>query len=234
MRMPQPRRGIVYSVDPTTLRAKVQIMPEQTITGWLPIAMPCVGGGWGVVAAPPPGSQVLIIPTDGNNNAAVVVSAHWSNAQPPPTGYTVGELWLFHETGAYLKVNNLGGVFSRDQNNATVVLDGTGKITATDKNGAVVELTGTGAIYAKDQAGAYWTLPNDGTAAIADATGHYVKLQNNGTISMLGNLIVSGDISDQNGAHGSLNNLRGNYNNHTHNGVTPGSGNTGPTDLPIS
>lgn len=197
-RMPQPRRGIVYSVDPTTLRAKVKLMPEQTITGWLPIAMPCVGSGWGLVAVPPPGAQVLIIPTDGNNNAAVVVSAHWSNAQTPPTGYVVGQLWLHHESGAYVHLNNDGGV------------------------------------YAQDPSGATFYLPNNGTVVVKDQSGTVLELSNNGTVNITGNLVVSGNISDAAGAHGTVAGLRGAYNAHVHGGVTSGGSDTGATTTPIS
>jgi len=55
-------------------------------------------------------------------------------------------------------------------------------------------------------------------------TGSYLKLQNDGSIAMqapvvniAGNLVVSGDISDYSGARGTLNDLRGVYDTHTHN-----------------
>ena len=60
-------------------------MPDSTsstgfsLTGWLPIASPCVGGGWGVVAAPPIGAQVVVMPMDGNADSSVLWGAHWSN-----------------------------------------------------------------------------------------------------------------------------------------------------------
>lgn len=54
-------------------------------------------------------------------------------------------------------------------------------------------------------------------------TGSFIKLHNDGTIAMqannvtiTGNLIVSGDISDQNTAHGTVANLRNAHNTHVH------------------
>lgn len=65
-------------------------------------------------------------------------------------------------------------------------------------------------------------------------TGSFVKLLNDGTIAMqapqvtvTGNLVVTGDISDQNGAHGTLAGLRGAHDEHVH-GVPQG----GTTGLP--
>lgn len=54
-------------------------------------------------------------------------------------------------------------------------------------------------------------------------TGSYLKLHNDGSIAMqapvvnvTGNLVVSGDISDQGGAHGTLGAFRTAYDGHTH------------------
>jgi phage baseplate assembly protein gpV len=62
--------------------------------------------------------------------------------------------------------------------------------------------------------------------------GSFLKLLNDGTISLqassvmiTGNLTVTGDISDQNGAHGTVASLRGAHDTHTH--PQPGGGETG-------
>ena len=67
-------------------------------------------------------------------------------------------------------------------------------------------------------------------------SGSFIKLLNDGTIALqasqvnvTGNLVVSGDISDQNGAHGTVAALRQAHDQHTHN--VPQGGNTGlPTE----
>ena len=54
-------------------------------------------------------------------------------------------------------------------------------------------------------------------------SGSFVKLHNDGSISLqapqvnvTGNLVVTGDISDQNGAHGTVGAFRNAYDAHTH------------------
>jgi phage baseplate assembly protein gpV len=63
-------------------------------------------------------------------------------------------------------------------------------------------------------------------------SGSFVKLHNDGSIALQatvvnvsGNLVVSGDISDQGGAHGTLVALRSAYDAHTH--ADPQGGSTG-------
>ena len=48
-----------------------------------------------------------------------------------------------------------------------------------------------------------------------------------GNVQINGTLIVSQQISDQNGAKGTMQHVRDNYDVHTHPGIQPGSGNTG-------
>lgn len=127
-----PRRGIVTSVDPTKMRAKVQIQPDptgQSVSNWYPIATPCMGPGWGIVAAPPIGAQVVLLPTDGDADAVVVHGAHWSNAQLPPPGYTVGELWFQHQKGHFVKLKNDGTVVVQDASGAFLTLNNNGSAT---------------------------------------------------------------------------------------------------------
>jgi phage baseplate assembly protein V len=65
-------------------------------------------------------------------------------------------------------------------------------------------------------------------------TGSFIKLQNDGsimmqagTVTVTGNLVVTGQISDINGAHGSIDSLRKAYDQHVH--QDPQGGATGPT-----
>jgi len=58
---------------------------------------------------------------------------------------------------------------------------------------------------------------------LAHQSGSFIKLYNDGTISLQatqvnvrGNLVVTGDISDQNGAHGTVGAFRNAYDAHTH------------------
>jgi phage baseplate assembly protein gpV len=56
-------------------------------------------------------------------------------------------------------------------------------------------------------------------------------IEMNGTVKINGTLLVSGDISDQNGAHGTLALLRTDHNAHTHGGVQSGSAQTAAPNL---
>ena len=88
--------------------------------------------------------------------------------------------------------------------------------------------------------GAIWSAVDQPLAAPAGElwlqhqTGSFIKLLNDGTISLqasqvnvTGNLVVSGDVSDQNGAHGTVAALRQAHDQHVH-GVPQG----GSTGLP--
>lgn len=75
------------------------------------------------------------------------------------------------------------------------------------------------------QSGSFLKLRNDGSI---EAQATIWKLT--GTLSVTGDLLVGGDIADQNGGHGTLNSLRAIYDSHVHPGVQTGPGETG---LPI-
>lgn len=136
----QPRFAKVTSVDPKLGTVRVQLQPEGVLTGWLPVLSQWVGTGWGLSCPPSPGDQVLVIPQEGDAENGIVVGRAWSqDASVPET--PVGELWLTHKSGSYL------------------------------------------------------------------------RLLNDGTVSVKGDLHVSGNIYDQ---HGSLDQLRGHYNQHKH------------------
>jgi phage gp45-like len=106
-----------------------------------------------------PGAQVLVIAQEGDAEQGVVIGAVWS-AVDTPMAATAGELWLRHQSGSFLK------------------------------------------------------LQNDGTIAMAAPQ-----------VNITGNLVVSGDISDQNGAHGTVAALRNSYDTHAHS--VPEGGTTG-------
>lgn len=91
-----------------------------------------------------------------------------------------------------------------------------------------------------DGAGSYVRLNNDGTitisaagAATLDAPGGLTINANttiNGNEQVNGNVQASQQISDLNGAHGSISSLRTAYDDHTHSGVQTGTGTTsGPS-----
>jgi hypothetical protein len=102
----------VTSVDPAAGTVRVQLQPEGVLTGWLPLLSPWVGAGWGLSCPPSPGDQVLILPQEGDAEHGVVAGRAWSqDAASPPT--PVGELWLTHGSGSYVRLLNDGTIAMR-------------------------------------------------------------------------------------------------------------------------
>jgi hypothetical protein len=107
----QPRLAIVSSINPATYSARVSVQPEGVLSGWLPIASAWVGAGWGLACLPAPGDQVLVIWQEGDSEQGIIVARLWSSSVPPPE-IPVGELWLQHKTGSFLKLHNDGSIES--------------------------------------------------------------------------------------------------------------------------
>jgi len=105
----QPRFGSVTSVDPKAGTARVQLQPEGVLTGWLPVLSPWVGAGWGMSCPPSPGDQVLVLPQEGDAAHGMIVARSWSQAAAAPAT-PVGELWLTHASGSFVRLVNDGTV----------------------------------------------------------------------------------------------------------------------------
>jgi phage baseplate assembly protein V len=135
-----PRVAVVTSVDPQTFTARVTIQPEGVLSGWLPIASPWVGNGWGLACPPSPGDQVVVVWQDGDAEQGVVVGRLWSNAAQPPAA-PAGELWLQHATGSFLKLHNDGSI---ESNAATWRHTGNLQVNGdvSDQHGTMAQLRG--------------------------------------------------------------------------------------------
>lgn len=105
----QPRLATIASVNPATATAKVSLQPEGVLSGWLPVLSPWIGNGWGICSLPSPGDQVLVLAQEGNAEHGIIVGGIFSSTQKPPAA-PVGELWLVHSSGSYLKLLNDGTV----------------------------------------------------------------------------------------------------------------------------
>lgn len=90
---------------------------------------------------------------------------------------------------------------------------------------------GDGEFVLRHASGAYLRLQADGQVAVADQHGASITMQNNGTVAIAGTLLVTGDIIDNNGAHGSLDALRQGYDAHEH--TDSRGGLTSTTDHPV-
>jgi phage baseplate assembly protein V len=159
----QPRFGIVSSVDPSRPAVRVMLQPENVLTGWLPVLSPWVGAGWGLSCPPGPGDQVFILPQEGDSEHGVVVGRAWSDSARTPSA-PVGELWLVHQTGAYLKLMNDGTI--RLLGNTFILgnLEVAGSITTTG--------AGTGNVHISGNLQATGDV-SDGHGSVSALRGHY-------------------------------------------------------------
>ena len=105
----QARFALVTSVDPVNATARVNLQPENVLTGWLPVLSPFVGAGWGIACPPSPGDQVLVIAQEGDAEHGIIVGRAFSQATPAPAAES-GEFWLVHKSGSFLKLMNDGTV----------------------------------------------------------------------------------------------------------------------------
>lgn len=101
------RPCIIKSYDPKFYRVKVQLVPEETQTGWVPIAT------WGEIVPLKIDTQALIIFFGGNINNALVVGKIFSQLDPPPQDSSVtqpGSFLYRSRNGAELKITNDGQI----------------------------------------------------------------------------------------------------------------------------
>lgn len=124
----QPRFGVVTSVDANSACVRVTLQPEGVLSGWLPVTSPWVGAGWGLVCPLSPGDQVMVLAQEGNAEHGVVIGAAFSTYQLPPAA-PVGEFWLVHSSGSFVKLQNDGTIrISGDLHVNGDVYDGHGSL----------------------------------------------------------------------------------------------------------
>ena len=94
---------------------------------------------------------------------------------------------------------------------------------------------GPGEMILTHASGSSVKLTGDGKVSVQDGSGTSLVFSNDGNVRLTGNLLVSGDITDQHrtGATASLAQFRTAYDTHHHTGVGTGGGITGLTDKPV-
>jgi hypothetical protein len=120
--------GTVASVNSNNATARVLIQPEGVLSGWLPVLTQWVGSGWGLACPPSPGEQVLIAPQEGDVEQGIIIGRIFSTKYMPPAA-PVGEFWLVHASGSFLKLRNDGTIQMKgDLHVAGDVYDQTGSL----------------------------------------------------------------------------------------------------------
>jgi phage baseplate assembly protein gpV len=122
------RHGIVTSYDPGSYAVKVELQPDGTLTGWIPLKSPWVGNGWGLFCPPSIGDLVEV---DFQEADGGVGSAGWRfyNDQDRPLPCPAGEFWLVHESGTSVKLTN-DGTLALDTGQGASILLNAGNITS--------------------------------------------------------------------------------------------------------
>ena len=161
----ETRLGIVTSYDPTNAAARVMIQPENTLSGWLPVAAVAVGAV-SIVVPPSIGDQVVLEPQEGDAEQWIITGRLFSTAALPPSSpftsapIQSGEMAIFGQGGACLHLL-ANGTWALMGNLAV-----TGSITAT---GNVTAGLGTGDQV--DMLGHAHTAPNGGGRTSAPIPG---------------------------------------------------------------
>jgi phage baseplate assembly protein V len=173
------RLGTVEAYNPNDYTVKVSIQPEGVTTGWLPLASPWVGSGWGMFSPPALGDMLTVEFQEGNPEAGVAMLRLF-NDQDRPLTVDAGELWLVHKSGAFFKLTNDGAATFSDGQGATVKLGGDGTITS-----QATAWVHTGPLTVKGAATVTGQLVGQGGMAISGGTA-------GSSATIQGSVIVSG------------------------------------------
>ncbi|HFI2181405.1 TPA: phage baseplate assembly protein V [Enterobacter roggenkampii] len=148
----------------------------------------------------------------------------WGFAAGPMIG---AEVQIDFDSGT-IGVGMAGGQFYNNEDRSPG--PPSGELWIVHQSGSVLKFLNSGAVVIQDKSGTVFSLNGNGTSTHTASNGMTINanMQNNG------NFQSSGSVKDQNGAHGSLGDLRIKYNGHKHSGVQTGSGTTNSTDSPTS
>jgi len=119
----QCRMAIVDGYDPARHCAKVRVMPENALSGWLPILAVWSGNGWGLFAPVTPGEQVMVYFQEGSKEAGFIAGRLFSTSDAP-LPVPSGEFWLVHQSGSFLKLHNDGSVQLNTAGNLNATVGG--------------------------------------------------------------------------------------------------------------
>lgn len=194
------RLGEVTSYDPNKYAVKVTLQPDDTKTGWLPVASPWIGNGWGLFAPPSVGNIVEVHFLEGALDAGIAELRLFNNVDLP-LAVQSGEFWLVHETGSCIKFHNDGSV-DFDANTVLNLTVG-GNLNATVGGDLSASITGD----------ADFTVDGDATADISGTLGVTAETATitaatttvNGVFVVNGATELNGSITQGAGSGGSTN-----------------------------
>lgn len=138
------RHGIITSYDPNAHAVKVELQPDGTLTGWIPLKALWVGNGWGAVFAPAIGTAVEVQFQEADGGVGSAGLSFFNDDERPPS-VPAGEAWLVHASGASIKLGNDGSLVFDSGAGATLQLKGdtiTSSAAHWNHNGPIVVTSG--------------------------------------------------------------------------------------------
>ncbi|WDZ97991.1 phage baseplate assembly protein V [Herbaspirillum sp. WKF16] len=126
------RMGTVSSYNPADYTVKVKLQPDDTETGWLPLAALGVGQGWGMIFAPGIGDQIEVQFQEGDAETPIACGRFFNDVDRPMS-VPSGEFWLVHKSGGFIKTTNDGkasinGQAEVDVTAPTIMIQATGNV----------------------------------------------------------------------------------------------------------
>lgn len=97
------RLGTIADYDASSYSVKVTLQPDGQSTGWLPLASPWVGNGWGLFLAPAIGEQVIVDFQEANHEAGIAMLRLYDRRNRP-LNVPSTEAWLVDARGSFIKL----------------------------------------------------------------------------------------------------------------------------------
>ena len=167
--------GTLTSYDPDTHAGKVNLQPEDTQTGWLPINSAAVGNDFGICIGPTIGISCLIHFQDGSREAGVILGFFFSDAEKP-IAVKEGEIVLKSKFGQSILMKDDGSILLSDKSGATFGLDGLGNITMLAKSGAKLGMNAAGDLLIAGSGAGHVLLGGEAATQFAARNGDIVNL----------------------------------------------------------
>jgi hypothetical protein len=159
------RVGLVTSYDPVKHAVKLNLQPEGTPTGWLPLSTIGVGNGFGMYVGATTNHAYLAYFHEGDLEAGIIIGRIPTDDEIPVTTQA-GETIIKSPTGSLISLLQNGSVTIQDKGGASVAFDGSGDITMTGKAGQTITMDSSGNIVLTPGTGGFVYLGSK-TATLA-------------------------------------------------------------------
>lgn len=130
------RIGILTDYDPNRPAVKVNLMPDEIETGWIPLRTCLAGPSFGVFVGPTAGLEAVVLFQEGSIDVGICIGFLGNDEDVPPS-VPAGQMLLVDSNGSSL-------AFTNDK-----------KLTLTDGAGSTVAMTGDNKISLSASAGVF-------------------------------------------------------------------------------